>query len=622
MTSGTDVIVVGAGLGGLACAAELAARGASVTVLERHSLVGGYASSFTRGPFTFDVSQHSVGGLRPGQSFHALLDRIGVAERVEVATPDALATMVTPDQTLAIPNSPEDAMETLGSVAPGEVEPLRRLLEQCEAIHQDTVAGALDNDMRRLIRGMRLAGNRTFAQALEQNVSSEGLRTLLSVPWVLIGLPPSRASYSWFAKVLTTTYMEGTAHIVGGGQALADAMAQRIQELGGTVLTSTPATGIIVEDGEARGVETQSGDLMASRAVVASCDPWSLYELMDEDVDWPEPQGEPSLSMVALYMGLSMDAAALTIPEGATFLCTGDAEASYRASLRGDVSQADIVLSSPGAHDPGSAPEGKSMIHAVALINGRPWFDLDAAAYQKRKRQVTDALMDRLGTLYPGLVDAVEVTETATPRTMQGYTRNHLGAVYGLAQTVSQSGAKRPGATTPARGLYRTGAWVLPGGGYSAATLSGLMTAREVGRRLDLSAPARKVTQREDRFRLKIFYEDTDTDGLTYHVSYLRFFDRARTEMFMRVAREKQIPLPRAVVSHIDVRYHRPCTIGDTLHIETTARFASDYRVVFEQQALMASDGTTLAEATTDMAFVDEDGSPVPCPVREQLETP
>jgi len=65
---GTDVVVIGAGLGGLSAAAAFARQGYKVVVLEQHSVPGGYASAFTRpGGFTFDVSLHSTTvGIRAG----------------------------------------------------------------------------------------------------------------------------------------------------------------------------------------------------------------------------------------------------------------------------------------------------------------------------------------------------------------------------------------------------------------------------------------------------------------------------------------------------------------------------------------------------------------------------
>jgi YbgC/YbaW family acyl-CoA thioester hydrolase len=623
LTETRDVVVVGAGLGGLACAADLANRGASVLVLERHSLVGGYASSFERGPFTFDVSQHSVGGLRPGGSFHTLLERLEVAGEVELAFPETLATLVSGEETLALPNDAEGCREALAALAPQEADALGAFLETCVSIHRDTVAGALDNDMRKLVRGMRLAGNRTFGQALGEAISSERLRAALAVPWVLLGLPPSRASFSWFAKVLATTYVEGTAQILGGGQALSDALAARIRAQGGEVRTGCAAMSILTEGGRTRAVTTQDDDTIDARTVVAAVDPWTVAELLGDEETGIEPSGEPSLSMFALYMGLGRKPASLGMPDGAVFIGgAADAEGAYRASLKGELEETDIVLSNPTSIDPGSAPGDKGMVHAVGLVNGRPWFDLEGAAYLKRKRRATEALAERLERLYPGLGAAVEVQEAATPRTMHGYTRNHLGAVYGLAQTPGQSGARRPAATTPVSGLFRTGAWVLPGGGYSAATLSGLMTGRDVARHLGLDGEARSAAPRRGRgtFQLSVFYEDTDTDGVTYHVSYLRFFDRARTEMFMQIAKERDLSLPRAVVSRIEVSYHRPSTLADMIEIRTRGRFESDFRVVFEQEALLEADGSQLAEAVTEMAFVDPDGNPIPCPIREELE--
>lgn len=615
----TDVVVVGAGLGGLACAADLASRGVGVTVVERHSVVGGYASAFTRSPFVFDISQHSVGGLGEGQSFRILLERLGVADRVGVVTPAAVVTMVTPDGTLELPNGGSECFEALASLAPEEGPTLRKLLDTCASIHRDTVAGALENDMRSLIRGMRLAGDRTFREVLEDAVRSPRLRSLLAAPWVLLGLPPSRASFSWFAKVLATTYVEGTAHIVGGGQALSDALAERIRSTGGEIRTAEAAIRIQPAEGRTASVQTQKEHIEA-RAVVAAIDPWSLAELLDDGPDI-EPAGEPSLSMFALYLGLDRSPSELGTPQGAVLIRSDDPEMSYKASLKGKVAETDVVLSNPTELDPGCVPGQKGMLHAVTLVNGRPWFDLQGKLYLKRKQEAMAVLLDRLERLYPGLSSAIEVKEAATPRTMHGYTRNHLGAVYGLAQTVSQSGARRPGSSTPVPGLFRAGAWVVPGGGYSAATLSGFMTGRDVARHLGLShdgAPG--STTEEGRFRLQVFYEDTDTDGLTYHVSYLRFFDRARTEMFMQIAEQRGVALPRAVYSRIDVRYHRPSTLRDEIDILTRARFESDFRVVFEQEAVLARDGIRLAEATTDLAFVDEDGNPVPCPIRRELE--
>jgi len=409
---------------------------------------------------------------------------------------------------------------------------------------------------------------------------------------------------------------------VGGGQALADALAGRVRSAGGEVRTGEAARRILLEQGRVLAVETQTGEMVETTRVVCNLDPWAMEDLIETDVDVDfEAEGEPSLSMVAVWLGLRGKASDLGIPEGATFVAGDpDPERSYRASLRGDAAATDLVFSNPGTLDPGHAPEGRSAVHGVVLVNGRPWFDLEGATYRKRKEEVTEALLGRLEALWPGIRAAAEVVEVGTPRTMHAYTRNHVGAVYGLAQTPPQSGAGRPAAATRIPGLWRTGAWVLPGGGYSASTLSGIMTARDVARSLGRTAQAPRTDSVEgrDSFPVHVWYEDTDTGGVAYHLSYLRFFDRARTELFGKYAGQQGLDLPRAVVSRIEVDYRRPAALGDDLVVRTTARFESDLRAVFRQEAHRGDD--LLASATTEMTFVDEEGQPAPCPIRAELE--
>ncbi len=79
-----DMLIVGAGIGGLACGARLSMMGYKVAVFDHHYLPGGYATNFHRKGYTFDVALHGVGGLAEGQSFYQILQACGVQTHHEM----------------------------------------------------------------------------------------------------------------------------------------------------------------------------------------------------------------------------------------------------------------------------------------------------------------------------------------------------------------------------------------------------------------------------------------------------------------------------------------------------------------------------------------------------------
>lgn len=78
MTERADAVVVGGGLGGLAAAVTLAGQGRKTVVLEQHSVPGGYASGFQRGPYRFDTALHALHGLTPGGGADDLWRELGI----------------------------------------------------------------------------------------------------------------------------------------------------------------------------------------------------------------------------------------------------------------------------------------------------------------------------------------------------------------------------------------------------------------------------------------------------------------------------------------------------------------------------------------------------------------
>ena len=133
-----DVIVVGAGLGGLSCAGLLSRKGKKVLVLEKHNKVGGYAHQFKRkaGPditYRFDVALHVTGAMDEGASSRRILEEIGVWDRIEVRRLDELFRASFPDFEIRVPADGEKFRRVLIDRFPEETDSINSLFGTIDA---------------------------------------------------------------------------------------------------------------------------------------------------------------------------------------------------------------------------------------------------------------------------------------------------------------------------------------------------------------------------------------------------------------------------------------------------------------------------------------------------------
>ncbi len=488
-----DVVVIGGGMGGLSAGALLSSYGFRVLLIEQHHKVGGCTSSFSRGEFQFDAALHEMLGGPPGTSLGELLREAGVADKIELIPIPELYRSIFPGVDFTMPSDVDAAVAALCEGWPEECPGIIAFHDEMRAVAEQS-SGLADMQRRSslskflipfqapaVVRNMR--GN--MGDLLDRYFEDERLAAVVGQLWVYYGPPPDQLWPVMFLSANHNYLTQGAYHIRGSSQALADAYAERIEELGGEVRTGTRVDSIDVVAGRVVGVTTQAGEHIASRYVVSNADPYQTFQKLLAPEHVPASllkkleRMEPSNGLVGVYLGLDVEPSYWGVREHEIFYSTTlDPQRSYSSMMDGSYEDASLTLTFySNLGDDFYAPPGKSVVvlHAYADIDSWPQ---DRAAYQIEKERVAARLLELAGRTLPGIEQHIEVMEVATPRTLQSYTLAHAGTPYGFDTTPDQ-GLALPN-STPIEGLFLASAWTSPGHGVGTAQFSGREAARQV----------------------------------------------------------------------------------------------------------------------------------------------
>jgi tol-pal system-associated acyl-CoA thioesterase len=116
----------------------------------------------------------------------------------------------------------------------------------------------------------------------------------------------------------------------------------------------------------------------------------------------------------------------------------------------------------------------------------------------------------------------------------------------------------------------------------------------------------------ESTLHAKIYLEDTDAQGIVYHANYLKYFERARSEIMVGLGfdlRDQLRGKRRFVVHEMNLKFKEPALLGDQIEVRSEFRRTSGYRLTFDQRALRSSDEQLLVSAKVDVVCVDGEGN-------------
>ncbi len=506
-----DVVVVGAGIGGLTSAALLAQRGYSVLVLDQHYVAGGNATVFRRRGYEFDVGLHYIGDCAPDGTIPRILHAAGVDDvEFRPLDPDGFDTLVFPDFAFRVPRGIERYRERLLDQFPHERRGIERyihVLEQFDALQGLAVKPKTAwKVLPRSLTALRFA-TATLGSFLDTCTHNPRLRAVLAAENGDYGQPPSRASLMLHAGLMLHYLKSGGYYPAGGGQIMSDRLADSIEANGGKILLRARVQRILVRDGRATGVVFENKHVgrreVRAGAVIANSDlKRTLLELVGPDklkrrTAKRARDYEMSPALGVLYLGVRGDLAAEGITNTNFWVSPSyDFEPIYQRTRAGRFDPDPLVyISIASLKDPHNrrlAPPGVTNLQLMSLAPSEPesWGVTaaevangsysDNADYQRLKAEYAARLIRGAERVLPGLAERIVMQEVSTPLTHSRYTLSTGGTSYGLSLIPSQFFLRRPGARTEIEGLYLCGASTRMGHGIMGAMMGGLDAASQL----------------------------------------------------------------------------------------------------------------------------------------------
>lgn len=490
----SQVIVIGAGIGGLTAGALLASKGYQVSIFEQAYVPGGCASTFRRRGFTFDVGATQVAGLETGGIHQQIFKDLGV-ELPEATICNPSCAVFLPEETAPI-NVWQDAekwqMER-NRQFPGS-EPFWRLIQYLFEVswrfqgREPVLPPRNLWDLGQLIQAVRLDTLTTLPFALMTvtdalNLCGLGndrrLRTFLDMQLKLYSQVDAASTALLYAATALSVSQapQGLYHLKGSMQVLSDRLVEGLTKHGGKLYLGHKITKITTNKGRVAEVtilNQKTGKTWEESAeyVVGNLTVQNLVKLVPENTPEFKSYGRrvaklpPSSGAFVIYLGVEETAIPNNCPPHLQFLY------DYNQPI-GENNSLFVSVSKPGD---GRAPTGKATIVASSFTNPELWYTDTKEEYQQLKEKYTQTAIARLSSYFNLNPDTIVHQETATPRTFEHYTARESGIVGGIGQRVSTFGPFGFATRTPISNLWLVGDSTHPGEGtagvsYSAATV-------------------------------------------------------------------------------------------------------------------------------------------------------
>lgn len=476
-----DVIVIGAGLGGLECGYILSRAGRRVLVLERDAQPGGCLQSYRRGGLSFDTGFHYVGGVGEGESLHTVFRYLGLAD-LPWQRLDAVSDRVTlGGRTFPIVQGFDDFAEALAAEFPAERAALHRYADLLREVSRRQFDAWNPADKGRTSDFFeRLLTTGAWAY-MQENFRDPLLREVLGGNGLTMELRRQSLPLFTFTHC-QAGYLEGSWRLRGGGEQMVKQLVSGIRQCGGTVLCRAEVQELVEKDGRLVAARCTQGEVYEADAFVSDAHPavtctWLAHSRALRKTYRHRLEAADN-TFGLCTVSLRLKPRALPYCNCNHYVYAGPDVWEFYLH-EGPVGG--ILLSSPVSDD--GYTRQLDLLTPLTWEHCRRWADTTVGHrgedYLALKRRLADECLALAEQIIPGIGGLVEACYVSTPLTFRDYTCTPRGSAYGLRKDFRDPLMALLSPRTPLPNLWLTGQSLVLHGVYGV-TLTALHTCAEL----------------------------------------------------------------------------------------------------------------------------------------------
>jgi phytoene dehydrogenase-like protein len=442
-----SIIVIGAGISGLAAGCYARMNGYQTKIFEMNSNPGGLCTGWKRKDYTIDACIHWLVGTKPGTPFYKSWQELGMIQGKQIVNMEEFYNIRDQEGKVFHFYTDIDRLEKhMKELAPEDTRAIEELTRGVRRFigfdmpfeKPQELYNPFDYTKIMIRMGSSALDYRKWSKISIDEFANRFQNPLIRQAFLLFW--PKDMAMAFFLITLAELHEKSAGYPIGGSLGLVESLEKRYLDLGGTIDYKSGVAKILVENNRAVGVKLVNGREYRADYIISGADMYAtLFEMLESkyvDSKISKYYENRPFFQPLVFIGLGVNQSFENVPK----VISGMLLPLEKPISVGGKEQKWLLVRIHN-FDPSLAPQGKTLITVALESEFKYWADLrqDLPSCNAEKEKIAAAVVAALNKFYPGFASKLEMWDVATPVTFYRYTGTYQGAYEGWIPTPQTS---------------------------------------------------------------------------------------------------------------------------------------------------------------------------------------